>query len=189
MKNGRFNFISRGKRKIKLRYFLTFSFVFLLLLNLTEAESDKPLRIINNVNSEIDLIISKSYTRLLSHNYRGDMPYKIIINGNEETFSYNFYDLNEDINYITLKFNVQIKTCAFMFERFDEILEIDLSDFDISQVTSMKSMFNNCNNLKSLNLLNFSLNCSTNYIFSFPKNKCKFITNNKKLLNIYNLFK
>ena len=153
MKNGRFNFFSIGKRKLKQGSFLAFSFVFLLLLKLISVESDKPL----SVNSEIRLIISKSNTRLLSHNYKGDMPYKIIINGNEENFRYDFYDLNEDINYITLKFNFRIKTCEFMFEAFDDILEIDLSDFDMSQVTSMKSMFTNCNNLKYINLTNINL--------------------------------
>ena len=48
-------------------------------------------------------------------------------------------------------------------------------------------MFNKCNKLKYLNLLNFSINCETKKMLNFQqKNKCEFITNNKKLLKLYN---
>ena len=47
-------------------------------------------------------------------------------------------------------------------------------------------MFFHCNNLKYLNLLNFSINCETKNMLKFEnKNQCKFITNNNDLLNIY----
>ena len=52
----------------------------------------------------------------------------------------------------------------------------------------MKGMFWGCNNLKSLNLLNFELknNCNTQKMFAFnSKNECKFITNNKNLKKLY----
>ena len=128
MENGRHNFISKRKKRLKLRYFLIISFIFLIILRTAETESEKP----SENFSEIKLVISKSKSRLLSYEYKGDVPYKVIINGNEEIFKFKFYDLKEEKNNITLKFNIQIKTCELMFENFNNILEIDLSNFDVS---------------------------------------------------------
>ena len=48
-------------------------------------------------------------------------------------------------------------------------------------------MFFDCNKLKYLNLLNFSINGETEDMFAVKqKGKCKFITNNKQLQEIYN---
>ena len=66
---------------------------------------------------------------------------------------------------------------------------LDLSNFETSNVTDMGWMFCGCDNLKYLNLFNFKLknNCNTENIFKFhSKNKCKFITNNNILKNLYN---
>ena len=50
-------------------------------------------------------------------------------------------------------------------------------------------MFEDCNKLKYLNLLNFSINIETEDMLAFKqKGKCKFITKNKHLQNIYNSF-
>ena len=46
-------------------------------------------------------------------------------------------------------------------------------------------MFNNCNKLKYLNLSNFSIKGETKNMLTFKKDKCKFITNNNDLLNLY----
>ena len=74
-----------------------------------------------------------------------------------------------------------------MFQLCNELEYLDLSNFNTQNVTDMGWMFCNCNKLRYLNLLNFSINCETKYMFEFKeKNNCKFITNNKELLNIYN---
>ena len=75
-----------------------------------------------------------------------------------------------------------------MFQKCKEIEYLDLSNFDTSNVTDMGWMFWGCNNLKSLNLLNFELNnnCNTQNMFDFnSKNACKFITNNNNLKKLY----
>ena len=46
-------------------------------------------------------------------------------------------------------------------------------------------MFNKCNKLEYLNLSNFSIKGETKNMFKFKKDKCKFITNNNDLLNLY----
>ena len=73
-----------------------------------------------------------------------------------------------------------------MFQSCKELEYLDLSNFNTQNVTDMGWMFCNCNKLRYLNLLNFSINCETKYMLEFKKNNCKFITNNKELLNIYN---
>ena len=48
-------------------------------------------------------------------------------------------------------------------------------------------MFNSCNKLKYLNLLNFTINCDTKNMLNFKNKKnCRFITNNRDILKLYN---
>ena len=91
----------------------------------------------------------------------------------------------------------QVTNMKAMFNKCNKLEYLDLSNFDTSNVTDMGYMFYGCNNLKCLNLLNFKLkdNCYTENIFEFKKgfsgspqsflNKCKFITNNDILKNLY----
>ena len=154
--------------KVKPCYFFTDYFLFLILLKHTISEkSEIPLQNINNIDSEIHLVVSGSIQNILSNDYQGDIPYKIIVNGNDEFNCLQDCYLKEDNNYITIKFNVSIKTCAYMFEDLEYIKEIDLSDFDMSEVTSMKSMFNNCINLEYINLTNINISSVEDMSFLF----------------------
>ncbi len=47
-------------------------------------------------------------------------------------------------------------------------------------------MFFGCNKLKYLNVSNFIINCETKNMLSFNKKECKFIANDKKLIQLYN---
>ena len=79
-----------------------------------------------------------------------------------------------------------INMCA-MFSLCCEIEYLDLSNFDTSKVINMDYIFYECNKLKYLNLLNFSMNGEIENMFSFKnKGECKLITNNNKLLKLYN---
>ena len=157
MENERFNYILKRKKKLKLEFNFLIYLVFLLLLKPTVLESEPSLRYLNNNESEIHLVISKSKTRFYSKKYEGETPYAIIINGEEETFNFKFYNLKDDINNITLKFNVRIKSCEFMFEEINNIIEIDLSNLDLSNVTSTNYMFGFCEKLEYINLTNTKL--------------------------------
>ena len=72
-----------------------------------------------------------------------------------------------------------------MFNECSELESLDLSNFDTSNVTDMSWMFDQCNKLKYLNLSNFSIKGKTKNMLTFQKDKCKFITNNNDLLNLY----
>ena len=88
------------------------------------------------------------------------------------------------------KFNTKkVTNMKEMFQKCYELENLDLSNFNTQNVNNMGFMFAGCNKLKYLNLLNFSINCETKNMLAFKqKNKCKFITNNKELLNIYNSY-
>ncbi len=64
-------------------------------------------------------------------------------------------ELEEDINYITLIFEEEITSCENMFKHCN-IKEINLSNFDTSKVTRMKSMFDHCENLEKITFGNIN---------------------------------
>ena len=57
---------------------------------------------------------------------------------------------------IELIWNNKLTMCDSMFRGMREITEIDLSQFDSSDVINMKQMFRNCVSLQSINLDNFN---------------------------------
>ena len=54
-----------------------------------------------------------------------------------------------------------------MFQDCNELRRLDLSNFDTSNVIDMRAMFHNCYKLSYLNLYNFTFNdvCSFEYIY------------------------
>ena len=64
-------------------------------------------------------------------------------------------NMDSDINNVTLIFNENLNSCENMFKDTN-IIEIDLSKFDASSVTSMKMMFYQCSNLKKINFGNIN---------------------------------
>ena len=71
---------------------------------------------------------------------------------NEIKYQYNF---EQTENNVTLIWNRTIDICAYMFILCPDIIEIDLSNFNASQVVTMTYMFGFCYSLTSINLTNF----------------------------------
>ena len=85
------------------------------------------------------------------------LPSEIYINGKYQNYTGKYiYNLEKEINFITLRWNCSITNCNAMFKDLKNILEIDFSKFDSSGVTSMVAMFHNCSSLISLNLTWFN---------------------------------
>ena len=107
-------------------------------------------------NSEIHLIVkAKGNQQLLnkSFNYK---PFEVIVNGfKNETCQRECY-LEEEENHITLRYDSPIPSCNSMFSECENITEIDLSNFDTTNVTDMAKMFNNCKNLVEINFENIN---------------------------------
>ena len=86
-----------------------------------------------------------------------DSPDHVYLNDNTDDLgSINTINLEQEgLNKIVMVWDTQIKNCKSMFSGCSSIISMDLSEFDVSSVTTMNEMFVNCSNLTSLNLGNF----------------------------------
>ena len=89
---------------------------------------------------------------------------------NNYSFFWNFS--NEGIYEIKIIFNKKLCSCAGLFYESKNIIQIDLSKFNCSNILSCNSMFYLCCNLKEINLgkLDFALVTDFSYMFYGCKN-------------------
>ena len=78
-------------------------------------------------------------------------PSQIYLNNESQSDMHTIYNLEEEPNEIRIVWNSPIESCNFMFYDFSNIIEVDLSKFDASQVTEMSNMFKGCTSLTSIN--------------------------------------
>jgi len=71
----------------------------------------------------------------------------VVIGEEVINFIDNKINVPENTNIINIKCLANFINCDNMFENITNIIEVNLLNFDISQVTSMRKMFNNCANL------------------------------------------
>ena len=81
-------------------------------------------------------------------------PDEVWVNGVKHDICRQTCDLIPGLNEVTIKFDDQVQSCNQMFHNLNNIKEVDLSYFDASQVTDMKSMFHGCSNLVKVNFGN-----------------------------------
>ena len=82
-------------------------------------------------------------------------PDEIHINNVKQHIVQNQYNLEKENNTIKLIWNQKTTTCSEMFVGCSTIEEIDLSQFDSTEVTQMFEMFYGCSSLKHINFTNF----------------------------------
>ena len=81
-------------------------------------------------------------------------PDEVYINSIKKTpVTYTYY-LDSINNVVELRWTNKINDCTFMFRSCSDITEIDLSQFDSSEVMQMYNMFEHCTSLTSINLSN-----------------------------------
>ena len=138
--------------------------------------------------NEIDLIVKGTGNHYFLNQYFYKAPSIVIINGNEIGQNIRIYDFERELNDVTIKFDSQIDSCEVMFFGTTNIIEIDLSKLNTSNITNMAcmflacgdlekitfgnintsvvntmdSLFRNCSRLKSLDLSNFDTSLVTN---------------------------
>ena len=110
-----------------------------------------------NLISEISLTIRGTNDQLVLNNNANILkPSVLIINDVVQDYTdYYAYNLINEENNITLRWDTSLSNCLEMFYARTNIIRLDLSKFDSSAVTTMKNMFYDCNSLLSLNLTNF----------------------------------
>ena len=123
-----------------------------------------PLSISNiNIDNKITLVIkNKGIQKILSDIIT--KPDIIMINGIEQETINNdmIYDLPKEENIIILKWETLLVSCAEMFKNLNNIVSIDLSSFNTSNVTTMNEMFYKCYQLKYINFKNCDTSLVTN---------------------------
>ena len=100
--------------------------------------------------SEIKLIIEGGGNQALLNATFNKDPSEVIVNEESRSNCKKSCNLPNIINYITLKFDDYITSCDNMFYGVNNIIEIDLSNFNTRRVTSMCSMFRECVKLTSI---------------------------------------
>ena len=141
---------------------LIFVILFLVVQPMQSMRSihDFNARILLHNNYIIIKITGQGKKKINGMNYYVDaypLPDIIVINGEIQKSNSNYsYNLNKTENVIKLEWNNKIDNCNYMFYECFEITEIDLTNFDSSNVTQTKMMFYKCESLTSLNLINFN---------------------------------
>ena len=138
-----------------LRYFM----ILLFILN-TSKQEDLYSKLVVTINGGGDQqILSDSSFDLGDIEYGPfqNIPDEIYINGNiQNNLGKIAYNLEEQLNNITLIWKYPITDCSCMFYKLSNVTELDLSQFNTSLVTNMGFMFSKCISLTSLNLKNFN---------------------------------
>ena len=94
-------------------------------------------------------------------------PAEVYINAKKQaSVNYNYNFIN-DSNSVELIWNNPIQSCFQMFRNCTQITEVDLSDFNSSEIININSMFCYCSSLTSVNLNNFDTSKVTDMGFMF----------------------
>ena len=117
----------------------------------------------------------------------------VYINGNKQDTIKDKYHFNQTDNYVELIFEDNIQNCDNLFRKCYNIIEIELSYFNTSQVTNMVRMFSYCTSLISINLSNFDTSNAKHMEYMFYNcisltslNLSNFITS--KVVGMYSMF-
>ena len=136
-------------RENVLIYFKYSRLKFIFILN-SLFISMHDLRNMNVYLSEIKLVIKgRGNHYFLNDNFNPELS-EVIINNEIKGSGIKNYTFTEELNNVVIKFNNSIKSCETMFYELYNIIEIDLSNFDASNVVSMSSMFLGCTNLERI---------------------------------------
>ena len=179
--------------KNRINLFICNLFLFIIINPILAKKAN-----IININLDSELIIklkvsSGEKMRIINSNF---LPNKIYINGISSTIDRlgNINIKNNKINNVTLEYNEIINKFDKMFQNLNSIIEVDLSNIDTSEVTSMKAMFINCANLRYINLKNFDTSSVDNMSQMFEG--CNSLTSldlssfkTSKVNNMNNMFK
>ena len=139
------------KEKINNNIILLLNLIILFLSISLSNEKNYNLRKLY-YDSKITLIINETGEQKILYDKFNVTPYEVFVNGELQNNASNKVLLNEQKeNVILMKFNTPVISTEKMFYGLTNIIKIDLSEFDLSQVKDMKFMFYDCKQLKYIN--------------------------------------
>ena len=177
-------------------YFIYIHLIFIFLLKIENIKLINPSRNLINKYSEIHLIIQgNGLQNLLSDSdyNEADDPSEVYVEAVLKEGCIKTCNLEKDRNKITLRYSNKMKTCYYMFYCLTNLIEVDLSDFDASEVSKMNGMFYGCSSLEKITFGNIKTDSLENIAGAFTKcHKLKSIDLSNfdfsKVTNINNLF-
>ena len=132
--------------------FLLIYFIFIIKIRVSASLSPRNFNKLNEIQIKI---IGTGEQNILNSEF-SFKPSTILLNGNlvnidsENKIS----NLENDINSITMKWDYRVNDCGLMFYDLTNLKEVDLSNFDGTEVKSMSYMFGDCIYLESVNFTN-----------------------------------
>ena len=112
--------------------------------------------------NEMTIKIFGSGEQFVLYEWCSETPSQVYVNGELQSSAGRKVTLGEEGEYnITLKWNTPPTNFLKLFFCLNNILEVDLSKMDTSQVTSMAAMFKACSKLTSVNFGNIDISSVT----------------------------
>ena len=128
--------------------------LFIIFINSFIFSESNPRNILSKISEIILKINGTGDINIFGDNFNlGE--FDVYINGHLQNISTNIYYFENKTNYIKIISKDVISTTNYMFGSCYNIIEIDLSNFDTSEVSDMAYMFYGCSSLISLDLSNF----------------------------------
>ena len=160
------NYIKYINRKIIVCDHKNISFLILIFFNIISMAFSIKLQNYQIYNTNRKLILSNEIKikikgigtqEILNKNYFNSYPPStILVNGNIAANTGNeIIILEEEENNITMKWNDKLNNCLNMFSGLTNLIEVDFSNFDSTELTTISFIFFGCSNLTSVNFGNF----------------------------------
>ena len=138
--------------------------IFLTLINIISADNSNSAEL--NSTSIIYLKVKgKNSQKIINKNFISNCL--VYYNGDIIDFNGTIFLDNNNNNNLTLIWKNKLNTSEYLFQDSESIIEIDLSKFDTSEITSMGGMFNGCINLQYINFSNIDTSSVTNMNIMF----------------------
>ena len=143
---------NKNKRMINNKSIIFLFNLFFIFLSISLTKQNRYNLRKLNCDSIITLTINEiGIQKILCDNFNVT-PYEVLVNGNLQKNVTNKVILQEKKeNVIIMKFNTTLISSEKMFYGLTNVTKIDFSEFDFSQVKSMKFMFYDCKQLEYIN--------------------------------------
>jgi len=142
-----------------IKFFLIYNLFFQIASKRNKIYTKKKLSDFSSLN-EIFIKINGSGTQKILNSDYIYKPNRVYVQGNSTSYLVDNYNriagLQNNENTIIMKWDDKLQNCSYMFRGLNNIIEVDLSKFDISEVRITKFMFSDCINLKNIIFNNYN---------------------------------
>ena len=137
----------------------------MITLNISEKEINKNIYFLNGTDNQ-NMAKNEEIINLKKEDC------DLFINDDLYEFNSSFKPEKKGEYKIKLLFKKRLKNCSYMFNNCDNIIKLDLSLFNSSEIMNMHYMFGKCHFLNEINLTSFKTDKVINMSYLF--NKCDY---------------